>query len=143
MAMAALVNGNASPSFNPASEVRPKRTSSSASPPGGPTCTSAARTGSVGARTAPSRSAAAGASPAAHQPRMATPAMVSGIASTSNRRVVRHDAHPMVRSIFRPAPMSDTITASSVIRSTTSPSASGSAAGSRSGRAKTAIPSAT
>lgn len=143
MAMAAFVNGKASPSFNPASDVRLKRTSSSSSLPGGPTCTSLASTGSVGASAAPSRRAEAGTSPAAHQPSMATPPIVRGMARISSRHVVRHDDQPTWRSILSPAPISDTITASSVSRSTTSPSARGSIVGRRSGRANTAIPRAT
>ena len=49
-------------------------------PPGPPTWTSEASTGSVGASTAPSRRAAAGASPTAHQPISATEPMHSGMA---------------------------------------------------------------
>ena len=144
MAIAALVNGNASASLSPASEVRAKRTSSSSSsPPGGPTCTSLASTGSVGASDEPSSSAAAGTSPASHQPRTATAAIESGIATSRRRRVVAHARQPIRRSSFNPAPIREMITTSSVIRSTRSPSASGSAAGRCSGRENTPMPSAT
>ena len=56
-------NGNASPSLSPASLVSANRASSSSPFPGGPTCTLDARTGSVGAITAPSKTAAARGNP--------------------------------------------------------------------------------
>ena len=116
IAMAAYTNGNASPSFRPASEVSAKRTSSSESSTsvGSPTCTSAASTGSVGASAAPSSSAAAGTSPAHHQPSSATAAMHSGIAIASSRQVDDHRGQLNGRSIFSPAPISATITPISV-----------------------------
>ncbi len=94
----------------------------------------------MGANEEPSRSAAAGTSPASHQPRNATAAMVSGIATTRSRRVVSHERQPTRRSSFSPAPISDTMTTNSVIRSTRSPSASGSATGRLRGSENTPIP---
>src|SRR5687768_4988012 len=56
--MASQVNGKAIPSFMPASAVNEKRTLSLDFSNGGPTCTSEASTGSVGASTAPINKAA-------------------------------------------------------------------------------------
>src|SRR3546814_3165811 len=68
--------------------------------------------GSVGARTAPSRSAAAGARPTAAHPRNAVAAMVSGMQMASSRQVGAQDRQLGARSIMSPAPVSETITTS-------------------------------
>jgi hypothetical protein len=114
---ASMTNGKASPSFRPASEVSVKRASSSiSSSPGPVTCTSSARTGSVGARLAPSRTAIGMVSPSAHAPSSATPAIVTGMATSSMSSVERQAASVSGRSSFTPAPNSDTMTANSAIR---------------------------
>src|SRR3954451_12279855 len=96
--IAAYTKGNASPSLSPASEVSANRTSSfssissawlssSMSALGPSTWTSAARTGSVGASTAATSTAAGAASPITHQPSSAVAPMASGIPTSSSRQV--------------------------------------------------------
>ena len=116
---------------------RPRESSSSV---GSPTCTSEASTGSVGASAAPSSSAAAGARPAHHQPSSATAAMVSGIAIASSRQVDDQRRQPSGRSSFSPAPISATITPTSVRCSVIHGCASGSGTGRPRGSAKTSMP---
>ena len=118
-AMARLVNGKARPSLSPASEVSPKRTSSSSPVPGGPTWTSAARTGSVGASSAARSSAEAMGRPSPPQPSRAMAAMVKGMVMPSSRQVGAQERTPSGRSSFSPAPISATITTSSLARSVT------------------------
>jgi hypothetical protein len=115
--MARWTKGKARASFSPASEVRPKRTSSSSPDLGGPTCTSEASTGSVGAIQAPNSSAMARLKPSPAQPRNATAAMVRGMAMASSRDVVDQLRQPGTLSIFRPAPIRLMMTTSSVRRS--------------------------
>ncbi len=82
----------------------------------GPTCTSDARTGSVGAKLAARSSAAATGSPA-HVPRSVIAAMLSGIVIPRSLQVTAHRLQSKVRSIFRPAPMRAMMTITSVNRS--------------------------
>ena len=96
-------NGNARPSFSPASAVTAKRGSRSSSSPGGPMPRSPASTGSVGASIAPSRIAAPTLSPIAVVPHSATAAIVSGIAMPSSRHTVVHSRERSDRSTFMPA----------------------------------------
>ena len=132
MAIAASVNGNARPSFNPASEVRANRASSSASgfSSGSPTWTSEASTGSVGARAAAISTAPATPRPSAAQPRNPTATIDSGIVIASRRQVDDHVPQPNGRLIASPAPMSDTMTVTSVRCRATSALPTGSGDGS-------------
>ncbi len=134
--------GKAKPSLSPASEVRAKRTSSSAfsASTGSPTCTSEASTGSVGASTAPSRSAAAIGQPGRAMAATATPATVSGMARPSSRHVVDQRRGPARRLMARPAPMREMTTHSSVMCSSAVRWAIGSGSGRPMGSANSARP---
>jgi hypothetical protein len=125
-----------------ASLVSPKRTSSSLPSPGPASWTSPASTGSVGASTAASRTAAAGASPMRPHPRTATAAMVSGIVTASSRHVVPQRRHDSGRSIERPTPMIATMTVISVRRSAISPWFRGLTSGNGTGGSPTSSPTA-
>lgn len=78
---------------------------------------SLARTGSVGARAAPSRSAAARPSPRIDQPRNAIPAIVRGMAMPRRRHDDSQPRQLTGRSSFRPAPIRATMITNSVRRS--------------------------
>ena len=84
------------------------------------TCTSAASTGSVGARTAATSRAAAGARPITHQPSSAVAPMASGMPMSSRRQVEAHarqvaqERSCSGRSRARPTPISATSTLNSV-----------------------------
>ena len=143
--------GTPSASLSPPSLVSAKRTSSSAasstsfsgSTVGSPTCTSDARTGSVGARAAPSSIALAAPSPSPQTPNAAPATIVNGMASNTRRQLLAQLRHPTRRSIFNPAPISATITPSSVKRSVTSTLEVGSGESKSRGNRKTTTPSAT
>lgn len=79
------MNGNATASFSPASEVSANRTSSVSSLPGGPTCTSPASTGSVGASAPPSSSAQPKPSPSIHQPSSVSRPIDTGMVTKISR----------------------------------------------------------
>ena len=119
------------------------RVTSSSSEFGPATRTSAASTGSVGASTAPSSTAAAGASPSRVHPRKATDAMHSGMVTASSLQVGLQERSPGRRSIDSPAPMSATITATSVRRSMSSRLSSGRKPGRGSGNSPATAPVAT
>ena len=87
---------------------------------------SPASTGSVGARIAPSSSAAAAERPSSSEPSSATSPIVSGIASSSSRAVVPHAFGVSGRSSFSPAENSAMITAISVRWSISAASSTGS-----------------
>ena len=87
---------------------------------------SPASTGSVGARTAPRTTAAPSDSPITSWPNIATPAIVSGIAISSSRATPDQERRVKARSSFRPAPNRAMINASSLIRSISSASSTGS-----------------
>ncbi|MDQ1053421.1 hypothetical protein QE394_001349 [Arthrobacter sp. SORGH_AS 212] len=145
MAMARYTKGKASPSLSPASDVRPNRTSSSLSVPssssaGSPTCTSEARTGSVGARPDATSSAAPRPRPRNHSPSSVSSRMHSGMAIPRRRHVVDQPLRPRGRSSARPAPIRETITQISDRCRTKSPCARGSGSGSVGIRANAAIP---
>ncbi len=114
IAMARCTNGNASASFRPASLVSAKRVSESCDECGSSIDISAASTGSVGARHAPSRTAEAKPNPNSPCPISASRIMQTGITTKSKRVVNRQPLKENNRSIFRPAPISETITMSSV-----------------------------
>jgi hypothetical protein len=152
IAIARFVNGNARPSLRPASEVSANRTGSSCSSGrissanpsvGGVACTSDASTGSVGATTAPSRTAVAPSMPRVTFPTAAVATMVSGITTASRRHVEAHARRSNGRSIFSPAPISATMTNSSVMRSATSGFARGSGGAGPTGSPKRTTPEAT
>ena len=115
--MARWTKGKASPSFRPASDVSPKRTSSSSPVFGGPTWISAASTGSVGARLAAISSAIAHGTPIANAISTAMARMPSGIVIASSRHVTAQSRQRNTRSIFSPAPISAMMTTNSVKRS--------------------------
>jgi hypothetical protein len=122
--MARWTKGKARPSLSPASEVSEKRVSSSFPSPsalrpvlGGPTCTSLASTGSVGASAAPSRRAAAAPRPRREWPSQARARIVSGMENARSRQVMRQESSAKGRSILRPAPMSEIMITASVNRS--------------------------
>ena len=87
---------------------------------------SPASTGSVGASIAPSTIAAPSESPITPVPNRTTAPIVSGIATTSRRATPPHDSRFRGRSSFSPVPNRAMITASSVSRSISDSSASGS-----------------
>ena len=87
---------------------------------------SPASTGSVGARQAPSSTAAAAESPSSCEPSSATSPIVTGIANSSSRAVEPQDPQVSGRSSFRPAENSAMITAISVRWSISETSATGS-----------------
>ena len=97
----------------------------------------------MGAITAPSRTAAASGSPNTEAPSTAISTTVSGMVMASSRQVVIQLRQPTRRDIFNPAPVSETITTSSVSRSATSSSAPGLGPSSPSGNAKSTMPAAT
>lgn len=132
--------GNAARSFKPASEVSPKRTSSSSPVFGGPTSTSDASTGSVGAKLAPSRSATAHGMPSTSAASAVMAMMPSGMVIASSRQVIDQRRQPNTRSIFRPAPMRAMITTSSLKRSVTSGSRVGRGRSVTCGKRKTIAP---
>jgi hypothetical protein len=104
IAIAKLVNGKASPSFNPASDVNANRiefSSMSSQSPGPGSCTSDARTGSVGANTAPSSTAAASGSP---RPTRA----ITAIAATVNGMVIPSSLHVVIQLRQPTAPQLET-----------------------------------
>ena len=74
----------------------------------------------MGASAAPSNKAEARPRPNIHDPASAIPAMDSGIAAPNSRHVIPQDRSPSGRSSFNPAPVSATITTSSVSRSVAS-----------------------
>jgi hypothetical protein len=117
MATARCTNGKAKPSLRPASEVRAKRASPSSPDRGGPTWTSEASTGSVGARAPPSSRAEARPSPRPWTPIRVTATMLSGMVTAISRQDEFQRRQPIRRSIFSPAPISETITTISVSRS--------------------------
>ena len=139
------MNGNARPSFSPASEVNVKRASSSASglSTGLLTCTSVARTGSVGATADASSRALAIPRPNAPHPMMVTRTIDRGMVMARRRQVDDQECRPIGRFSASPAPISETITQTSVRWRATSPDSIGSGSG-RSGTSENAsIPAAT
>ncbi len=126
MKMPSSTNGAARPSLAPASAVSAKFGSCSASSPGGPTPMSPASTGSVGARTAPSSTAAPSERPITWDANSAMPAMVSGIAIASSRTTEPHSRQRRLRSSFSPDENSAKISATSARCSSTSASLTGS-----------------
>lgn len=119
IAIARYTNGKLRPSFKPASDVRAKRTSSSVPVSGGPTWTSLASTGSVGARQAARRMAEAAPSPSIQVAPRAITTIPTGITRPRSLQVSAQLRRPTRRSIFNPAPMSATMTVNSVMRSMT------------------------
>ncbi len=118
-ANASITKGKAKPSLRPASDVRAKRTSPFSPWPGGPVCTSAASTGSVGESAAPSNRLAAQPRPRKDRPISIMPQMVSGIAMRSRRQVEAQRRQPKGRSRRSPAPINAMMTTASVTRSAT------------------------
>ena len=116
-AMARFTNGNANPSFSPASDVRPNRTSSSRPSPGAATWMSDASTGSVGDSVPASRIAPARPSPRTVHPSSTIATIDSIMVTPSNRQVTPHRLGLKIRSIFSPAPIRAMITTNSVSRS--------------------------
>ena len=143
MAIAHMTNGKASPSFRPASDVSANRVSSSCPDLGGPTCTSLANTGSVGASAAPRTNAVAAPSPSIMCPSHASARIVTGIAIANSRHVIIQECQPILRSIFRAAPIREIMITSSVSRSTTGKWLVGCGTETCKGSAKTIAPIAT
>jgi hypothetical protein len=109
-----ITNGNARPSFSPASEVSAKRTSPSSPIPGGPTPTLDASTGSVGARIAPITTATPRDTGSSATASAATPATVRGITIRISRHVLVQPPKESFRSILRPASITAKTSTSSV-----------------------------
>src|SRR5688572_26773796 len=110
-----MANGNAVPSFNPASPVRPNRNRSRSV--GCSTRTSDASTGSVGASTAPSSTAAPSGKSSSHTPAAAISATVTAIDTNASRTGSHHIGSRSGTRSFNPAVNSETMTATSVTRS--------------------------
>ena len=110
-----MTSGNAVPSFSPPSPVRPKRRRSRSL--GLATCTSDASTGSVGARIAPSNTAAPTGKFKSHTPTAVMAATVSSIDTVASCTGMRQRLSFSGSSSFMPAVNSDTSSATSVRRS--------------------------
>src|SRR5688572_17171500 len=88
--IASHTNGNAVPSFIPPSAVRANFARLRSFSLGGPTCTSEARTGSVGASTAPNKIADATSICIQYQAANAVKAMHDNIPKLTRRKGTRH-----------------------------------------------------
>ena len=119
-----MTKGKAVPSFRPASPVRANRSRSRSV--GSVTWTSEASTGSVGARIAPSRIAAPHGRPSPTTPATATRPIVTTIEPEARRTGSSQSASRRPTRSFSPAVNSETITATSVNRSSKAESRTGS-----------------